>query len=83
MKTYINPNKIIKADIREPAEQRTLPYVTTEYAGQYQTVPSLFEPAHGWQLIVILEDNDDVVIECSSEEECIAWCNSFNLIQVK
>jgi hypothetical protein len=68
MRTYINPNKIVKAEIIEPDT-----YI----------ISAAGNPSYGWRLILILEGNDDVLIECSSEEECIAWCNSFNLIQVK
>lgn len=69
MKTYINPNRIIKAYIHEPEEK----YVC-DILG--------FSPGHGWQVIVILDGNEDVIIYCESIAECIELCNKLKLIEV-
>lgn len=70
MKTFINPNKIIKAEIMEPEEG----YVC-DILG--------FQPGHGWQLDLSLDGDMRCVLECESEAVCIAFCNSFNLMGIE
>jgi hypothetical protein len=69
MKTFINPNYIIRAKINEPREG----YVC-DILG--------FIPSTGWQLLLELRDSIEVIVECDSEAQCIAWCNTFNLTQI-
>ena len=68
MKTFINPNHITWAKINEPKEG----YVC-DILG--------FIPGTGWQVVLELS-GCTLTIECDSEAQCIAWCNTFNLTQI-